>query len=71
MRLNCQKLLVPTELQKKIIKLIINDISSTLTELYVHTFLHGLFPLILETCEKDAKERNIKDIKKIQKNIYL
>ena len=58
MYLNRQKLLAPTKFQQiptKIIKLIINDISSTLTELYAHTFLHGLCPLILGTCEKDAK----------------
>ena len=61
MSLNPLEVIGPNSIQTKIIKLLINDVSSQLTELFNFSFSCGVFPLILKTSKvipvykKDSK----------------
>ena len=46
--LNPSKAIGPNSISTKILKLLINDVSSQLTELFNLSFSHGVFPLILK-----------------------
>ena len=47
--LNHSKAICPNSIPTKILKLLINDISSQLTQLFNLSFSSGVFPLILKT----------------------
>ena len=49
MSLNPSKAIGPNSIPTKILKLLINDVSSQLTELFNLSFSRGVFPLILKT----------------------
>ena len=49
MSLNHLKAIGPNSIPTKILKLVINDVSSRLTELFNLSFTCGVFPLILKT----------------------
>ena len=61
MSLNHLKAIGPNSIPTKILKLVINDVSSRLTELFNLSFTCGVFPLILKTSKvipvykKDSK----------------
>ena len=48
MSLNPSKAIGPNSIPSKIFKLLINDVSSQLTELFNFSFSRGVFPLILK-----------------------
>ena len=61
MSLNPSKVVGPNSITTKILKLLINDVSSQLTELFNLSFPRGVFPLVLKTSKvipvykKDSK----------------
>ena len=61
MSLNPPKAVSPNSIPTKILKLLINNVSSQLTELFNLSFSRGVFPLILKTSKiipaykKDSK----------------
>ena len=76
--LNPSKAVGPIIIPTKILKLIFNDVSSQLTELFNFSFSHGAFPIILKTSKfipvykKDSKlkcsnDRQISSLSNINK----